>query len=372
MAASYESPSDIIDIFDQAAAGNDVSQATAAAITALVTGLTAAGAAVAVQEQATSVDNAAAVTAPILMMADNTKVDATFGADSPVKAVILGETDQASNITFQTSDAVTVQLGGASGDSVQTGAGADSITFTGGSASIDAGSGNDVVVLQSNGTANITQGAGNATIILQGFQGAATIDAGEGFDALQVGDSRADHTFTVLSDGTFQMHSDAAITMENVNVVQFMNGDAIDEITVLASSKGEALVAMLYQVALGREAIDGTGAGTNLDGLDFWFNYDNDAANVNPEQLVAAFLACPEFGQKYGNLGDQQLVEQLMNNIKAGTTTINGEDAAYYAQQLGSGAMDIEDVVTQFVNSDEARAALGEAGDGYVIFGYGA
>lgn len=374
MAANYDTAAGIEGVFKGAAADGQVSQATADAITALIADLQTSGGTIAVTARDSNITsaNVSEVTNPILMMGDNTSVDATFGANSDVQALILGKTDVASNIVFDTAKDITVQLGGADGDKVTTGSGADNVTFAGGSATVDTGAGNDTVVIQGNGDLNVRQGGkGDMDIRLESDQVQATIDAGDGFDKLILEDARSAHSFEVV-DGKFIMHSDKAITMEGVNVVTFEDSAGeIKDITILASNEGQAMVGRIYQVALGRQAIDSDAAGTNVDGLKFWLDMV-DEGSYSADHVYQAMLACPEFAQTYANMGDEEFVTALMKNIGANVTAVNGATAAEYAAQLASGAISRADLAIDFAQSSEAVNALGLGADGigYVIEGF--
>lgn len=378
--ANYESAEGITSIFDNAAAAGGVSQATANAISSLIQDLQSSGSSVAVAQDATSITqaNVNEVAAPIIMMGKGETVNATFDANSDVKAVVLNDASAASNIKFETSDDVTVQLGGATGDQVTTGGGDDTIAFAGGSATVDTGDGNDTIALRGNGDVQINAGDGNATIELDTDAVQATIDAGDGFDNLTVSALRDAFTFTVNSLGQFVMNSvgvgraagdGTEVVMDGVNVVEFHDSaTTIGDIAILASNEGQATVGRLYQVALGREAIDANG--TNVDGLKFWF--EQLEGNNNPDQVYQAMLACPEFGAKYGEsvMGNEQFVQAMMNNMGSGITTVNGQTAAEYAAQLAAGTVTRAELAIDFAQSDEAVTALGLDGTGYVIEGF--
>lgn len=386
MAANYESAAGIDQIFQDAAAAGGVSAATAAAISELIKDLQTSGSNVAVEQVTASITSAAEVSAPIVMMGEGATVNATFGADSDVQAIVLNNPGgEGSNIEFTGDKAVTVQLGGADGDVVKTSGGDDSITFAGGSATVDTGSGNDTITLTGEGSVNIQQsGSGDMTIKLESDSVAATIDAGDGFDQLQVTSARdAFNIFFDTISGAFKMLKASfgraegdAVTMENVNIVGFGESDDLQEISVLATNEGQATVASIYQIAFDREAIDTAGGATNVDGLKFWFEdsangLGGDGSGYTADQLdhvYRSMLECPEFAQKTGGMDDQAFVEYLMNNM--GATTVNGQTATEYAAQLASGAVDRIDLTIQFAQSDEAMVHLGADGTGYVIEGW--
>lgn len=377
--ANYEDSAALAGVISGAANSGQISQATADAINQLIQDLGATG-----QHATTSITTAAAVTAPILVMAEGTSVNATFGANSDVQAIVLGKTDEASNIVFEGTKDVTVQLGGADGDKVVTAGGDDNITFTGGSATVDTGAGNDTIVLQGDGgTLDVTGGAGDMTIALETTNVAATIDAGDGFD--QITTTQARGLFSFLYDAAsnvFKMMSrgraadDTNITMENVNIVSFdedANG-SVDNITVLASNEGQAMVARLYQVALGREAVDGSGSNTNVDGLQFWFENEanglgGDAAKADLDHVYQSMLACKEFQDNIAGKDGNAIVNMLASNM-GNVATVGDNSLAYYAQQIDNGAMSAEDVAILFAQSSEAAQFVGTNGMGYVIDGW--
>lgn len=404
--ASYEtSAADVTIAIDDALAAGAISGATAAAIKDIVDQLEASGQTVAVDAATTDITDAAAVTAPVVMMAADTSANVTFGADSPVKAMIVGGAGD-SNVVFETSDDVSVQLQGGTGDSVATGAGDDSITFTGGTATINTGEGDDQVILQGGtdgGHATIQGGSGNMVIDIQADLAAdgvtASIDAGDGFDAVSLNQGKAGHFFEFMN-GVFRLvknainaHDDdmavaagradnGGIDMVNVNVVQFTDGDTIKDITILADTQGEAMVGRLYAVALGRQAIDHDGAngtgGTNLNGLDFWIDtFGAGNADADLDHLAKSLVNCQEFNDKYGAMSEQDFANAMFANLNAiaadGATTItqvNGMTAADYATQIANGTLSMQDAAIAIANSAEAVKVMGMDGSQYIIDGY--
>lgn len=406
MAASYDNADAILDIIADSADKGGISSETANAISEIIESMVTSGAAVTAatvaQIDTGSLTNASEVTAPIVLMGKNATADVTFDANSPVKAMVVGGGGE-SNVVFETSDDVTVQLQGGLKDTVSTGAGDDQITFAGGSATIDTGEGNDTVVLQggdNGGEARITGGSGNMNIKID-FDLAtvgvtATIDAGDGFDAVSIAQPKLPNMFSFLN-GVFKMVAgsrgraqddvatqadEGGIDMVNVNVVQFgEDAEHLDDITILADTKGEAMIGRLYKVALGRDAIDHTGAGatgdTTLAGLNFWFE-DAGAAkdDADLDHIAKSFVNCQEFNDKYGAMTAQEFADAMFANLnKANGTSIeyvNGMTAADYAAQIANGSMTMQDVAIVIANSSEAVDVMGLNGSQYIIDGYGA
>lgn len=329
--------------------------------------------------------------ATVINQTGDSSMRATFTPDSAVRVVTVGSGGE-SNVVFQTNDDVVVQLGGGLGDSVSTGAGDDTITFAGGSATVNTGDGNDTVVLQGgdggDANVNVTMGDGNGVVDVQGMTGNATIDAGDGFDLVKMISSRAAHVFNWIA-GRFTMHSDAQLTMENVNVVAFDTTDdgidSVDEITVLADTAGDAITAKLYQVALGRQGLDGAD-GTNgltgdqavggpLGGISYWTDVFDQGSNTGADlqHTVYSFLNCDEFHDKYDEMTDAQFVQALFDNLGAANnttvTTVNGMTAAELAATI-NGEYGRYDAAWAVAASQEAAGILGINGIKYVIDGF--
>lgn len=402
--ASYENAAAITETIQAAEAAGGISSATAAAITALVEELNNTGSVVAVEQVDSNITSAdaAQIDAPIVLMAENTNIQATFDDTSAVKAIVVGGAGN-SNVAFTTSDDVTVQLQGGTGDSVATGAGDDAITFTGGSATINTGEGDDQVILQGGtdgGSATVEGGSGDMVVQIEvdlATDGVnATIDAGDGFDQVTLAQPKAGHFFEVVGNGIFKLvsralsgHDDGiaaraaseagGVTMENVNVVTFTNGgeDSIQDIAILADNKAQAMVGKLYAVALGREAIDfaedGYKGDTELTGLNFWLD-QAAAEGTDLDHLYQSLVNCEEFDNLYGKLNDQDFANAMFANLGkiAGSTitSVDGMTAADYAAQIASGAMTRADAAIQIAGSEQASDLLGVDGAQYVIEGY--
>lgn len=299
-----------------------------------------------------------------IIMEAGTSANVTFGADSTVETLVLG--DGGSKVAFEGDKDITVELTGGK-DSVSTGGGDDTLTIKGGDASVNTGEGDDVVTIQGVGKAQVTGGSGDMVINLQTNQGTATIEAGDGFDRLNIAEGRHAHEF-VFKDGKIVMHSENAITMSGVQVVSFDNNndgqiDGRDNITILAENDRDSLVAKLYKVALGREAIDGAdGFGNStLGGINWWMNeFEKGETDGSIEHLVRSFLNCDEFNNLYGNMDSQtEYVEALFKNLGDNIQTVNGKTAAEYAAAIDAGIMDRVTVAWNIAESKEAVDILG-------------
>lgn len=300
---------------------------------------------------AVTADNAATIattTATAVFADPGVAIDARFGASSPVKAVVTAEGVNGNNIVMQTSDDVAVILNGGQNDSVATGSGNDEIQFSGGSATINAGTGNDVVS------------------IMDPNNGSASIDGGDGFDRVSVTGGKSGHTFG-FQGGRFFMHS-ADIQMDNINVITF-NGasDIATGVTVLAENQGESLVARLYQVALGRNILDGAGQATSADqqlsGYQWWLDNGAEAGNDAAAllRITEDFLGTTEAQNKMGNLQGDDLVAYLCNNAGVSAQDQAGFAAAYSAGQIG-----LAEMVYQIATAQEGQL-MGLDGQAYVV-----
>lgn len=284
-----------------------------------------------------------------------------FDANAATTAMVVGGAGN-SSVSFATDKDVSVWLQGGMNDSVTTAAGDDSVTISGGSASVNTGAGND-------------------TVIFDGINGAASINAGDGFDVVRMTgqsgynvSSGAGDTYNITA---ISRAGDANVNVQNVNVVGFTNGSdsTYDQITVIADNAQQSLVAKLYQVALGREAIDtldlatGTTAaiGKQLDGLEFWFNQ-----NMDTQDLVYSFLNCKEFYDLHGHQSDTEYVTSLFQSLGIGADgTINGQTVSDYVAQIGLNPMGRFDVAWSIAASDQVANILGIDGTQYIIDDFG-
>lgn len=320
----------------------------------------------------------------ILMGAD-TSANVVFGADTTVEVIQVGGGGN-SNVVFEGDKTATVELMGGQNDSVSTGGGDDHVTFNGGSATINTGEGNDNVLLKGEGNVQVQGGDGDMVIRLDSTSVAATIDAGDGFDQVTLHDFRHFHKFFFdAATKLFKMHSDTETAMTNVNVVTFdQDGDGViqagvDSITVLAQDAKDSVAAKLYQIALGRQAIDSPTGQADWDGplggLNFWMTeFEKGQTDGSMEHMVKSFLNCDEFHHLYDGKSNAEYVADLFTNLNAGAETaatiVNGQTAEQFVAALDSGMIDRYDVAFQMAQSAEAVQILGVNGQQYVIDGF--
>lgn len=252
----------------------------------------------------------------------------------------------------------------------------NSISLTVSNVSVDTGNGNDLFNFSGRITGQFNTGDGNDLFNLDSVaqeSAEISVDAGDGFDLMTLFGASIKHTFSFTA-GKFHMSS-ADVTMEGVDVVATdANEDGkitegTDHITVLATTAEDSLIAKLYKVALGREAIDGEDGwgGSTLGGLNWWMNEYEKANDINDTaQLVRAFLNCDEFHQKYDGMDDTAYVNALFTNL--GISDVKA--AQSYIDQLAAGTLDRAEVAWHIADSSEAVQLLGNDGLQYVIDGF--
>lgn len=372
MATTYESSAnDIMASLDQ----SNLSTATTDSIKQLLVELGGAATVTAVAQDITAANIAElAGDSNIIMMSGDTKANVVFDANSPVQAITVGAAG-GSDVKFETSKDVTVALQGGLNDNVATGAGNDVISIQGGSATVDTGTGNDTVAI-TGGDANISAMEGDLTVYIgEGAVGNATIDAGSGFDQVNVVSTLAEHVFSFIN-GMFHMNSDYELQMQNVNIVTFQENPGsgvVDTATVLADTAADSLTAKLYQVALGRDD-GGLDAATDgqLGGLKFW---QDTFAEQNPESglqhTVYSFLNCDEFHSAYDAMSNEDYVAALFGNLGlSADATIGGKSLADYVAAINGNADAMTgryDVAWAIAASQETVDIIGAAGEKYVI-----
>ncbi|MCF8104314.1 MAG: DUF4214 domain-containing protein [Desulfohalobiaceae bacterium] len=195
---------------------------------------------------------------------------------------------------------------------------------------------------------------------------AVTVDAGGGFDDLNLGENRGDVEFAVDEDGNLVI-TGSSYTVENMETIQF--GDAL---SVVAEDEDQAIVGRMYQVLFDREA--------DQEGLKYWFDtlesesFDDDTHDM--WDVTHAFMNSEEFTEKYGELDNEEFVTQLylgMNDRAPDEEGLNyWTDVLENPEEMIAG-WDGEDdnakvhVVYAFAYSDEAEKAMGLEGSKYIV-----
>ena len=321
---------------------------------------------------------------------------ATFGDGSGnpavfenVEVAIIDE-GASGDVNFTSKNGVTIDITSPEGLAVNVPNNANNnILWHDGRGSVMTGDGDDFMALEGAVTGQVTTGSGDLTLTLDKVaqeQAEISVDAGDGFDIMKLLGQTVDHSISFKAgDKGIHMHS-ADIQMTGVDVVATdVNRDNTitrdtDHIMVLATNEYDSLIAKLYKVALGREAIDDNdgwskdGQGDTLGGLNWWMNEfekqgDNDGSI---DHLVKAFLNCDEFHNKYNGMTNVDYVRTLFQNLGLTDDDLqtNNELAAQldsYVQSLDAGSITREDVAYEIASSSLTTSILGLDGSAYVI-----
>jgi len=258
----YDQPSTSTEILAGLGSNGNVTDATRDAIAALL-GLTTPDSSAPVGTW----DGIGAITAPegstpaLLLVT----VPGAAGEDVAlnIPSEVLGTTQayvfqSQANITatFNTVDRVivsgdgndTLTVNGDHNTTIDGGNGNDTIVTTGGDDSVTGGAGDD----------SISTGAGDDTIVAG--EGNDTIDGGEGFDIVELGANRADITLAIGEDGQLVItNGDVETQLTNVEFIELA-----DDTVAIAENATDALTLSLYQGVLGRSA-EAAGADYWLD-----------------------------------------------------------------------------------------------------------
>ena len=293
--------------------------------------------------------------------------DQTLAEDPGVPVIIMDADAPGANIVLDTADSdrlivagggndiivsegdsnVTVETGGGN-DSITTGSGEDLVVITGdGDSTVSTGDGSDEIVITGEGSASVDTGTGNDVITLASDSGEATVDGGEGFDRVQIDDSRDNHSFT-YENGVMVMNS-TPTQIENVEVVQFQDG-----ISVLAENSDNAAIARMYEVVFDREA--------DLGGLEYWT--ERADAGDSLENITNAFVASEEFQNKFASDSNEEFLDKLYEGMADRDPDAGG--MTYWLGEMDNG-LSQADVAIRFAESTEAVQLMGIDGTQYVI-----
>jgi hypothetical protein len=174
---------------------------------------------------------------------------------------------------------------------------------------VDGGAGNDTL-LGLDGDDTLTGGVGNDFVA-----------GGTGYDTATFAETRAAATVIRNGDGTITVAGpDGSDTLRDIEVLRF--GDK----TVFNATGGDATIARLYGAAFAR-APDAGGLEVQLDALH---------AGLTPIQLAANFLGSAEFVARYGAApSDVAYVTALYNNVLGRIPDQGGFDVQVHALAQG-------------------------------------
>lgn len=213
---------------------------------------------------------------------------------------------------------------------------------------IDAGNGNDTVttgngnntVVAGAGNNTITTGTGNDTIILSGTAHADIVNAGGGYDVVQLDGSSADYTVTAgnsnnvtLTSAAVGVGQTAAIT--DAEFLSFTDGSTI----ALAQSDAEASALRLYEGILGRDA--------DLGGTQHFINQVD--AGTSLTDIANQFLNSAEFG----GVATEAQIDNLYTTLLGRGADAGGSDT--WEAIIANGGS-LADVAAGIAGSTEAQA----------------
>ncbi|MBS7423594.1 protein of unknown function [Pseudomonas syringae] len=173
-------------------------------------------------------------------------------------------TDAAADVSSQARIAVSADASAITQFVLTTGTGDDLIIVSGDQNNfIDAGAGNDTIitgngnntVIAGAGNNNVITGSGNDTIVLSGTNHADVVNAGAGFDVVQLDGSVADYSFATGNNFNVNLTGAQTAAITGAEFLTFVNSttNAVETV-VLAQNDTEAAAVRLYDGLLGRDA----------------------------------------------------------------------------------------------------------------------
>lgn len=219
---------------------------------------------------------------------------------------------------------------------------------------VDAGAGNDVLVLAGGGgRLHAHGGSGNDVISL--LDDSHRVDGGEGLDAVKFAFARGAATVAAgTAPNTFSVTDATGAVNQLVNVERLVFSDA----TVALDIEGNAGQAYrLYQAAFNRTPDSG--------GLGFWIAAMDGGMRV--DEVAANFMNTPEFLGAYGStLSNEALVTRFYENILHRQPEAGG--LGFWTGVLDRGASTRAEVLAAISESGENKVALiGVIGDGFTF-----
>jgi hypothetical protein len=212
---------------------------------------------------------------------------------------------------------------------------------------IDAGDGNDTIttgngnntVVAGAGNNTITTGTGNDTIILSGIAHADIVNAGGGYDVVQLDGSAADFTVTAgnsnnvtLTSAAVGVGQTAAIT--DAEFLGFTDGSTI----ALAHSDAEASALRLYEGILGRDA--------DLGGTQHFISQVESGTSLT--DIANQFLNSAEFG----GAATELQIDNLYTTLLGRAADAGGSDS--WEAIIANGGS-LADVAAGIAGSTEAQ-----------------
>lgn len=267
-------------------------------------------------------------------------------------------TDAAADASSQARIAVTADATATTQFLLTTGSGDDVIVVNGDQNNyIDAGAGNDTIitgngnntVIAGAGNNNVITGTGNDTIVLSGTNHADVVNAGAGFDVVQLDGSVSDYTFTAGNSFNVNLTGAQTASITGAEFLTFVNTTTqAVETVVLAQSEAEASALRLYDGILGRDA--------DLEGAKAFTNLVN--AGTSQTDIANQFLNSGEFAATSSTDSINTLYTELLGRT-GGADTAGLQ--AWQAVLANGGSL--ADVAVGIANSAEAQAFDQSNGD---------
>ncbi|WP_020190506.1 DUF4214 domain-containing protein [Pseudomonas putida] len=231
---------------------------------------------------------------------------------------------------------------------VTTGNGDDVITVKGDQNTlIDAGDGNDTivtgngdnVVIAGAGNNNVTTGTGDDTIILSGSNHADIVNAGAGYDVVQLDGSRDDYDFAVGNNFNVNLSGNQTASITGAEFLTFVNGEEVETVA-LAQNDNEAAALRLYQGILDRDV--------DQEGAKFFTGYVNNGGSLT--DVANALLDSAEFAGVNNAADVNDLYQALL-----GRGAADDAGSSVWTDLLANGG-NLADVAAAISVSAEAQA----------------
>ncbi|MCR8719131.1 DUF4214 domain-containing protein [Pseudomonas syringae] len=264
---------------------------------------------------------------------------------TPTLATAAGDVSSLARIAVSADASATTQF------LLTTGSGDDVIIVNGDQNNfIDAGAGNDTIitgngnntVIAGAGNNNIITGTGNDTIVLSGTNHADVVNAGAGYDVVQLDGSVADYTFATGNNFNVNLTGAQTASITGAEFLTFVNTttNAVETV-VLAQNETEASALRLYEGILGRDA--------DLGGAQAFAGLANSGASLT--DIANTFLNSAEFSDNATAAPINSLYTELLGRA-------DGADASGLAnwQALLANGGTLADVAAGIAVSAEAQA----------------
>ena len=215
---------------------------------------------------------------------------------------------------------------------IDAGAGDDNITTGGGSDEIRPGPGSDTV----------SAGGGDDRIIVNRFEGDKRIDGGTGIDILSI-DRSIGSISGRLEDGKIVIYDakGGSLSAANVNIYEFA-----DALYVQAGTQPEAVVAWMYKTWLGHTP--------DAKGMQYWL--DQVAAGRPLADMERGFANAIKTTSLYTDTSDEEFLDGLYARAFDPATDL--PERSFWLQQLQTGAMTRDQIITDLVALEEAQVTI--------------